>query len=1783
MPPAEDFLSTLSAQPDRPIREILKPYLTRETHLRELFKTDPSNPILSDPTVGLVPIYAGKQYTNIEIKARDVSAEDEEERGKYILPLNTSLPDVRRGVSPDWRYSGKRQKTEEPAIVGPGEFKTNFESFCNGALTGIDWTNIIVAGGAVLLPLLGYNAPIQKHSMHTHDPSIPEDINIFLHNTNETSALEILETLEETIQSNIRRRTMCVRTKNAITILSRDPYIPIRITLRLYHHSISEILHDITFDVDCTCVAYDGRQVYALPRAVVAWMERCNTIREVHSSWGKYEHRLLKWRFRGFEVYHPKLDRRRVLPGLERVEMSELWGLARLLVFEKYGNADEHTADLRVNSQRQFGMFVDHIVWDTGKEEEWGVPIIVESEQEGDGVGRRMYSDGYYRREGGRSRTDASAVEEVIYKNDEILNKKGKVQGDRVGYLHRHRAFVGSMRYVFKDCCRRCPEPQSKEEEDMQALDDKIYIRGKMTFAAEEYTAENEAAWTETAIMADNTVVAEAIVAQDANAVRKWVEETRDSNLSKFARRLDGRDATSRTVLQLAVIGSSPDIVKILIEAGANMTIQTIDGRNLLHLAAARGETEIMQVLLLKNEENEERLGNSSMTKTARRFSSVRDTLDDTINIDGTSATDDESFYEVSGNSVTSSFVHIDRTGNLEGDSRLNSVFNEILDINMADKTNHMTPLHYAILHGHTNIVKLLVSDFGADVLLPLTHRSVKKLVEIPTYHRTSNETDSQLEIQPGLLPLCLPLHLGKSQREDMLRLLLRFGASSAQCDASGIPALLRVIQQSDLTALRIIFEEDGASAFTTARTIYQTEQGVTNALITAYDKFPVPIVPEVLYLTEYIILRCHSIIEGYEDKALFLLEKGVPPEITASGYLNTFPKSQQMDIGREFPRFYEEPAELALDMEMPDVFMKCIEKGVDPSSFVTRNLSGSPRIFNSKMTLLDFISEKFEGFWCELERLPRKMICLPDGYSPGSYEHWIAARLVKERNTMRESENKHNHRYKILGDAAIDQRKERLKQLLGIYRGLAKWLVERGGTPKSTMERAKTTLALSQNPPAPALSPQLQTVSLFKHSDKSRIEMSTQDLTMPEYLKIFDKEYAEEPEPPFKINFVYRGIKGEELTHKAYHELFTAVWDGDKERIKKLIVQHFRKDIDSQGLDLRATNQFYHNILTLAMYREHPKEVLDLLHSKAAQQGVSLEEPGALRWYNQYNPENPSKPSIYLPKEPWSLYYDGPDDRYLSQTDARPNYPKLILQQDIKALEGWIEKDGIRAILHRKVIEENLPPELQEELKGVPASSGKRNHLISNVINNIFIDDKVHFPFAIFAAYYGSHQVYDWLLTDGPEKALRKYQQSLEVRADELQGESSMGSSDNEGNGEERANVFFLQILQKADSDTIKSWMGVNHPLLIHAACMKPPDDGLSDDEKIRWYENNIRELVSRVGKEALEASNEQSEGLSPLLTAAKMRNKWAMQALINVGAQVDYTTSTLGSILLDNILLNQNFPKLSRECLSIVPRDYLNWSFRQYRSTDSYILRIVSCMHNYPKVEALKLALEYSGDMGIDFINPQGQNPIHILGNNLFSSPEELQIILDAVDNPEMLIREDKDGMIPLDLAAMSLYHGILSNRIRKVPATGLPSSNPYENTGNSARFRARKEETPYTYISESPSSIDRRMAGLKLRHGDWGTEEKQPSVVQNWIMIATATKRALEKADKRRILLSSKLEFDRQALRIWQSRDDKYIVSEEESFISMFMSSWRNVEAGTVDNYLYPYLPKGFHTKG
>lgn len=104
------------------------------------------------------------------------------------------------------------------------------------------------------------------------------DIDVFLVVKNFEEAEWKIRTLYGQIVKNLPVSHCVVRTANTITICSELPYRHIQIVLSCCN-SIEQ--HLVAADLDCTCSAYDGNNVYALPRTVRAFNYRCNFVEPV--------------------------------------------------------------------------------------------------------------------------------------------------------------------------------------------------------------------------------------------------------------------------------------------------------------------------------------------------------------------------------------------------------------------------------------------------------------------------------------------------------------------------------------------------------------------------------------------------------------------------------------------------------------------------------------------------------------------------------------------------------------------------------------------------------------------------------------------------------------------------------------------------------------------------------------------------------------------------------------------------------------------------------------------------------------------------------------------------------------------------------------------------------------------------------------------------------------------------------------------------------------------------------------------------------------------------------------------------------------------------------------------------------------------------------------------------------------------------------------------------------------------------------------------------------------
>jgi hypothetical protein len=333
---AQAFISRIAALPKGvsvSLDEALKPSLDDEAELRRLFATDAKNPRLSNPNVGLVDVFdapADIRTTRARVVQNEFDLSE-----KYLMPL----------------AEARRRKEGTPAMTSSlEEFNQNWSIFSEGSLSLLDWNNVVVAGGSVLACLLpvpdANKASKRTLRKYFHSAAFPtSDIDLFLYGlTPEQAEAKIVaifqgSTLTRLLQFHLAHHILSSRqgchslglylcqnqtlhfhplwafliptsTTRLTDRSAQYPYRCVQIVLRLYS-SPAEILAG--FDVDAPCCAFDGKQVWANPRAIVSMMRQANTV-DISRRSPSYEVRLSKYSFRDFEVYVPDLRREDIDP-----------------------------------------------------------------------------------------------------------------------------------------------------------------------------------------------------------------------------------------------------------------------------------------------------------------------------------------------------------------------------------------------------------------------------------------------------------------------------------------------------------------------------------------------------------------------------------------------------------------------------------------------------------------------------------------------------------------------------------------------------------------------------------------------------------------------------------------------------------------------------------------------------------------------------------------------------------------------------------------------------------------------------------------------------------------------------------------------------------------------------------------------------------------------------------------------------------------------------------------------------------------------------------------------------------------------------------------------------------------------------------------------------------------------------------------------------------------------------------------------------------------------------
>ncbi|KAF3061193.1 hypothetical protein GL218_03903 [Daldinia childiae] len=1649
LPAAHDGLvNYIANHHETPIKEIMEPYRKFEAKLREVYAQERNNPVLDDPYLNVLPLFT-KDTPNIKTRARNLEAESLSEKEKYIM----SLPD------------NKRRPNDSPAVVTSlKEFRRNFGIFSESSLAEMDWSNVVAAGSSVvncLLPVPDrYNHSKRALREYYHQKFCPaSDVDLFLYGLDEQQAIEKIKNIEARIRDAILSEVTVVRTKNAITICSQYPTRHIQIVLRVYK-SISEILTG--FDIDCSCAAYDGEQVYCSPRALASYITQINPI-DLSRRSPSYENRLSKYSHRNFEVYWTELDRSRVDPTIFERSFQRVLGLARLLVLERLPTTnarDEYMKKRRQERGRpELPFRYQHRL--RGNIKDFHEDEVADWVDEDEVANYHTFTIPY------GEKFHAKKIEKLCYTKDLLLNAEWNQPKEREVYLHRHPAFFGRVQDVIGDCCGTCPKPETPEEIEVAEKESEIYVSGKVTFRIDDpgrqqigsFNPLTEDDWTEMAYVGNTARLCQAIVNDDLEHVEDWLsQEGADPNK---------RDYTGRTPLHLAVISSTPQIVQCLVDHGARLIARLADGRTALHLAAARGDIEILKILLEKSNANEEEEEDKLDRRRKDRNATGKDTQpgeadeepdheSDDEGSDPELVSDEESEDGDDAQSVTTgSFVKVrkDKKADDEDVVVLEDDQSEpdFYKIDAVAWDSKCSPLHLAILGGHCEVVRLLCQEFGADVLMPVKFGD-----------------GSYSNPNVAILTLTLALALPTDKAIPMVEMLLSLGATSSQAETNGVTAFQRYVRSGRPELIEGLLEKDKIGLQNAINHVAahgtRYNGSTTNPLITALGVDSREIVPK-------------------------LLEAGAKVEIDYEDWLKSAKLSYGDQLGnyernlQTFKDQTEQPLIVAIKSRNPANAVELLEKGADPNTMtkISHNVAkGQGSSYNKGETSLDLTRDILEqareyrgmlaessqttqsgeisSFYNTVSNNVQKRPAEPFGieeflakFSEGTYQHWIVsmdatAKLDRHKMDLKFFEEQ---KEKSANLQDVKEKLEVLEDVISQLESLEKALEAKGAkTFKELYPDAREPL---QHVRYTYTTPEPTAYALEFNFTNAPDVTETRKAA---YIKLFEAAWAgdlptiksltlaswdaEKQEPPLKIAvsdakfnnpFSLAFIRGHYEVAKAILDIAQAQWAPSEEKTKRFTMNKDEDD-DSAESDSDDEPEIYEKIIDDQFTIENIGQVSMQVKSQTTASALlnwaaptRILRDGSLTGsiYRQTPlftaiDQNDAKAFNFLldlnihfaSKEPVgedesSRFYKFPQDLFenalrLGRTD--------MLASVIKRTGAGIPIDDLVS---------NTGAELKVKpryYQGLSVYGKKRSDWATAGRNLVVKTTGSKIPPLLTAALRGSLESTEWFVSDAPMRLYSEF------------GKSKVAKED--------PRLKHLSDAPGGFDRAIAKWLGAQNDLVIHCAVMS------AYTEKT----NKLIEYLIKVCPASLEAKSEQ--GWTPLYLACLLGRVDFAKILIDAGADQSVKDKELNNIIhasltnlptaagqlkLDNLraLLNLFDPDLRAHLF--LQRNNLasggdtpihSWlktanRLTYFRTNQSWPAHQLLNDEDLQNIDVLRLLLEFSGGADLGILNGAGDTILHTAV--LRHLAEHTQVLL--AQDPNLAYRENAVGRTPSEIA--------------------------------------------------------------------------------------------------------------------------------------------------------------------
>ncbi|RYP71433.1 hypothetical protein DL771_004800 [Monosporascus sp. 5C6A] len=1641
-----ELVQHIAKHPETPMVELMEPYRKFEAQLREMYAQDRSNPILDDPYLNVLPLFT-RDAPEIKTRARDLDKETQEEKDKYIM----ALP------------SDKRRANGSAAVVSTlKEFRHNFSVFSESSLSDMDWSNVVAAGSSVVNTLLPvpdiYRRSKRALRQYYHEKFCPaSDVDLFLYGLTEDQAIEKIKDIESRVRDAILSETTVVRTKNAITICSQYPTRHIQIVLRVYK-SVSEILTG--FDIDCSGAAYDGEQVYCTPRALASYITQINPI-DLSRRSPSYENRLSKYSHRNFEVYWPELNRSRVDPTIFERSFQRTLGLARLLVLERLPTTSAREQYLKRRRQERGrpdpGFRYQHRLRGNIKD--------IHEDEVADWVDEDEVSNYHTFTVPYGEKFHAKKIEKLCYTKDLLLNAEWNQPKERAVYLHRHPAFFGRVEDVISDCCGTCPKPTTPEEIQIAEKESEIYLSGNVSFRIDDpgrqqigsFNPLTEDDWTEMAYVGNTARLCQAIVDGDLEHVEDW--------LSQDGADPNKRDYTGRTPLHLAVISSTPEIVKCLVDHGARLTARLADGQTALHLAAARGNLQMVTILLEKSNANEEE---EEEKQDQRRRTRAAAHKEGHVGSGATETDSDDSDKEVEGDEsegelvdgdvsddgvvsvATGSFVKVDKekaSTKREDDISLDDdkAGPDYYKIDAVAWDSKCSALHLAILGGHCDVVKLLCQEFGADALLPV------KIGD-----------GSYSAPQKVILTLVLALTLPVEKAVQMTETLLSLGATSSQADNNGVTAFHRYIKRGAPELIGSLWANDKiglkAALNHVAVTGCRWDSAATTPLMTAIDN-------------------------GDPILVLKLLEAGANPEIDFDAWLKGAKLTSEENLGdyesnkKQFRKAAVQPLLVAIESPNPTIAIQLLDRGADPNVITQSSVvlleNTWARRHNRGESALDVVQEslaKLREYKGEKTlfnspqsnygyngSIKKAFLQPPEGpfgtseflekFRDGTYQHWLVSTDIedkvgaykKELNRFEKQKNKTEH------SGGLSKKKEAIRDAICQLEEVEKALKAKG---------AKTFKELHpeiEGPPA-----------------------ATDD--------------AANPAAPYDFDFIFKGTN--DITNKrrtTYIELFEAAWAGDIEKIKSLTLAPF--DGDEPPLKIAVSDPKGNNPFSLALLKGHFSTAKAILEIAQAQWAPKEEEKARYRMTrngdtDSYESESESddEPEVYkeIVKDQLTINNIGQVSTQVKSDVLATALINWVVPTFVTLPDGTVKRNkGSQNLLTFAMIENDterfkflvevgihyarLAPESEEgtsrfftisEEQFCGAVKLGRTDMLADMIkrtgagmpledlikkSNVEVKVKPRYyqgltvygkkradwaskgrilvskptgskvPPLLIAATEGSRESVEWFLSDKP---MRHY---LEF------GSSKVAKED--------PRLKHLTQAPGGFDRAIMRWLGMQNDLVIHCVVMGPLGE----------QTNRLIEYLIKVCPSSFEAKSDR--GYTPLYLACLLGRVQFAETLIKAGADQSVKDKECNNIIHAALANNPKVDRL-RSLLSLLDPELRSDMFKQRNqlahggdtplhywikkanaTRSSYALhgqfgaysRHDTSKDSKSSFKLLSLLVEFSKGAELEIFNGSGNTVLHTAV--LLELPDHMRVILE--NNAQLLYRENTVGRTPAEIA--------------------------------------------------------------------------------------------------------------------------------------------------------------------